>query len=638
MAEKLDHHITVNQAANILSVSAATVKNWVRLGKIVPQEVRNGVPCFSPKYIHNLKKGLESPEGKLLKQRRNKKMVRGIIFPTGYISESSASYPALLRLAALLDKISDEEIEKIATVIAADTMAKITAGKGIAECPAIPGAVGKYINELAAEKSDIEYAVNHYPECFSIDFAQNGNDDIAGAVYLLLQRAGRRKSSGIYYTPEWIIHHIYNSVQDTVFFSGSKILDPCCGTGNFLIQLPSYISPDSVYGCDCDKFAITLARINFAQKYDIDNTDFIEKHIIHCNFLKYHPEEKFDFIVGNPPWGGEFSPEEKQYMQQNFISAQRKTVESFSLITEHAINCLRENGTLNFLLPQAILNVKKHFPIRKFITQNAILNRVELLGEIFSKVNCPAIILGVKKTKTREKILFNNNGKECFLPSTIDISADSFNLCRPEEYSFIERMENIENSTTLAGKADFALGIVTGNNREFVSSKPLPQTEAVLKGSDIFPYKYQKPHNYIEYIPEKFQQTAPVHLYKFISNSPVFAYDNRGTLPLNSCNIVIPHTDKYNIKYILAVLNSTAVKFYFRHKFNSVKVLKHHLEQIPIPQADPETLESIIRLTDKVLSEDNENRVVMEQIDSVVSGLYRLSPDEHNMLKNCVKR
>ena len=37
------------------------------------------------------------------------------------------------------------------------------------------------------------------------------------------------------------------------------------------------------------------------------------------------------------------------------------------------------------------------------------------------------------------------------------------------------------------------------------------------------------------------------------------------------------------MKYIMAILNSRVAQFYFKKRFNSVKVLRSHIEQIPIP-------------------------------------------------------
>ena len=121
-------------------------------------------------------------------------------------------------------------------------------------------------------------------------------------------------------------------------------------------------------------------------------------------------------------------------------------------------------------------------------------------------------------------------------------------------------------------------------------------------------------------------------MYKFISRKLIFAYDDRQRLSLNSCNILIPNQAKFNIKYILAVLNSSAVQFYFRYKFDSVKVLRQHLEQIPIPPVSAETLKVIVNLTDKIIVGDAQKNFT-EQLDKIISKLYNLTEKEHEMLK-----
>ena len=51
MAKENDTFLTPAQAADILKISSATVKNWVRLGKLTPQKSDNGSIFFAAKYI-----------------------------------------------------------------------------------------------------------------------------------------------------------------------------------------------------------------------------------------------------------------------------------------------------------------------------------------------------------------------------------------------------------------------------------------------------------------------------------------------------------------------------------------------------------------------------------------------------------
>ena len=98
---------------------------------------------------------------------------------------------------------------------------------------------------------------------------------------------------------------------------------------------------------------------------------------------------------------------------------------------------------------------------------------------------------------------------------------------------------------------------VTGNNKKYISDKKNNENERVLSFSVTTKYHINPTTNYIIFKPESFQQIAPTKmyraqeklLYRFISSQLVFAYDNKQTLSLNSCNIVIPRIPDIKMKY-----------------------------------------------------------------------------------------
>ena len=165
----------------------------------------------------------------------------------------------------------------------------------------------------------------------------------------------------------------------------------------------------------------------------------------------------------------------------------------------------------------------------------------------------------------------------------------------------------------------------------------------VLKGSDLCKYRFHDTDNFIVFRPESFQQVAPTEyyrageklLYRFICNQLVFAYDNRQTLSLNSCNVLIPKIPSLSIKYIMAILNSRIAQFYFRKQFNSVKVLRSHIEQIPIPNVNKEAQDQLLTLVGSILCASSETETIMlyEMIDSIVSDIFELSAEEYNLVK-----
>lgn len=137
---------------------------------------------------------------------------------------------------------------------------------------------------------------------------------------------------------------------------------------------------------------------------------------------------------------------------------------------------------------------------------------------------------------------------------------------------------------------------------------------------------------YIRFVPEKFQQVAPIEkyrakeklIYKFISKFLVFAYDDKQRLTLNSANILIPKIPNYSIKIIAALFNSSLYQFIFQKKFSSIKVLRNHIEQLPLPLWDKKTFSEIIKLTDKIIKDENN----FGELDNYIIDRFGFSEEE----------
>jgi hypothetical protein len=355
---------------------------------------------------------------------------------------------------------------------------------------------------------------------------------------------------------------------------------------------------------------------------------------------------KYDHIIGNPPWGYEFSNEDKKRLKQKFSAAKATNIESFDVFIENAIGQLEENGLLSFVLPESVLNVRAHGAIREFLLERTSITYLEYLGDAFDGVQCPSIIMNVKNTGEKlstKGLTVKDKNREFTIATDRAVNKGYFSfLTTDEEYRLLEKLICCPNAAFLKDNADFALGIVTGNNKEYISNSKSAENEIVLKGSDIRKFYYAEPDNYIVFKPESFQQVAPKELYrakeklfyKFISNSLVFAYDDRQTLSLNSCNILIPRIEGLPIKYVLAVLNSSVAQFVYEKMFSSVKVLRSHIEEIPIPRADGDTIGKIVALTDELIRlKDNVNSgTVYSELDSLITEIYGLTESEKRVI------
>ena len=100
--------------------------------------------------------------------------------------------------------------------------------------------------------------------------------------FLSNENIGSRKATGSYYTPTKIVKKLIEKLD---IASDARILDPCCGTGNFLLQLPAHVRFDQIYGNDTDTISVKITRLNMVLKYDILSIKNLYEHITEAIIL-----------------------------------------------------------------------------------------------------------------------------------------------------------------------------------------------------------------------------------------------------------------------------------------------------------------------------------------------------------------
>lgn len=610
------------EVSRFLEISQSTVRNWVRK-KLIPDD-------FNMAEIEKLKQKIDNGEIEILNKRANKTNSKSFFIPIEYINN--------IAITAAIKKICSLAMEKFSNIndylynICLCYLIEKQEFMMFFENYEFKRKIIKTILENNFPDSKINLQFIESALTYFLKLRKNNCNDVLGILYQSYCSEGIKSKQGSYYTPHYISDDINRSLTNIKTY-----YDPCCGTGSFLLSAIKIlnINPENIYGSDIDKIAVFIAKLNILIQFPEMQE---EPNIFHVDIIDKSSEElqktfknKFDAIVTNPPWGAAKN-KNKYHDYKEFL----KSNEVFSMFILLSIKLLKNNGETVLVLPKSILNIRTHSKIRQFILENTKIISITEIGKTFSNVFTDVILLQLKKEIPDENHKINIYSKTQnfkFLQQDFFNNKDfkfEINL-NNEEKEIIEKLYSVPHKT-LKQNAIWGLGIITGNNSEFLSKTKTPDNEIIIKGTDVDFYKLKEPEYFIKYQPENLQQVAKEKIYrakekiiyKFISDFFVFAYDNNGFLTLNSANCLIPYIEDYSIKTVLAFLNSSVHQFIFAQKIASHKILKNDLETLPFPILDTETKENLEILVDQAINGKN----VKNEIDNIIFETFNLSKKE----------
>lgn len=168
----------------------------------------------------------------------------------------------------------------------------------------------------------------------------------------------RSSTLNAYYTAKDVIEGIYSALNRFGVKGNNRILEPAMGTGNFFGIMPREIADGSrLYGVELDNLTGRIA----AKLYPQANVQI--KGFEDTTF----PNDKFDIVVGNVPFGG-YGVADSDYNRYNFKVHDYFLAKSVDKVKPGGIVAIiTSKGTMDKLNPSA----------RKYVAE-----RAELLGAI----------------------------------------------------------------------------------------------------------------------------------------------------------------------------------------------------------------------------------------------------------------
>ena len=168
--------------------------------------------------------------------------------------------------------------------------------------------------------------------------------------------AARASTLTAFYTPPVVIRGIYKALSQMGFTQGN-ILEPSCGTGNFLGLLPADMAGSKAYGVELDSISGRIAS-QLYQNASISVNGFETVQM---------PDSFFDVAVGNVPFG-DFKVLDRRYDKHHWLI--------HDYFFGKALDKVRPGGVIAFVTSKGTMD-KENSAVRRYLAQ-----RADLIGAI----------------------------------------------------------------------------------------------------------------------------------------------------------------------------------------------------------------------------------------------------------------
>lgn len=384
----------------------------------------------------------------------------------------------------------------------------------------------------------------------------------------------------------------------------------------------------------------------------------------------------FDAVIENPPYvfaRENFNPTTKYYFTENYKTSQYQ-INLYFLFIEKTISLLKCKGSFSLIVPNSLLMVSSAQRLREHIlTETSLSKIVNLMGYSFDGVSVETIIFsGLKEKPTDETQIdiLSNLGQEFLLDQT----KAQLNFINNEGFELNvfsdKNSDDIFNKLTYDSDILDNLVLIRAGLQAYETGKGKPKQSAEDVINRIYDYNYKFDSTTYKYLEGKdvcryFTKWAGTFLrygdhlaaprtfdifngHKIIireitSKHPksIIATYSEEIYLFNRSNIAIVEKEKQDIslKYILGVLNSTLISYYFtKNTAKSVrqmfpKLILEDLRKFPIKKCSMEKQQPIITCVEEILKIKKENAqadvsLLEYKIDRMIYDLYELTEDE----------
>jgi len=204
-----------------------------------------------------------------------------------------------------------------------------------------------------------------------------------------------RKKMGQFFTPRSLREELLSKLPKLY---KPKVLDPACGTGEFLLSARDYFVEPELYCWELDTRLAEIAK-RVVPEARVEVVDSLTKPF----------REEFDVVVGNPPYF-EFNP--RAELRARYREVLWGRVNIYSLFVYLGLRVLKPGGYLAYVVSSSMNNGAYFRRLREFIVKVADVVYMRVLEDpyIFDFVNHTFQLLVLRKVANTGRYVFKRGG------------------------------------------------------------------------------------------------------------------------------------------------------------------------------------------------------------------------------------
>ena len=392
----------------------------------------------------------------------------------------------------------------------------------------------------------------------------------------------------------------------------------------------------------------------------------------------------FDIVIGNPPYVFARNSEEKGMTQEDkelyykkFILAKYQ-INLYHLFVEQGVNLLNEKGTFAYIIPNNWMTINTNKEFRKYILSKSNIIITNFYKKVFDVAEVDSSILIFKKSSGDSFVMLNEAVRVDMIETISKVSKERLlsnkdyiiNIDLYKSNEFIRVLNKIEAfSCTLNSLSEVKAGL-----KAYEVGKGNPSQTAEMKKGRVYHSLRQLDDSYYPYIdgndvkryvltwerkeylkygdnlaaPRKnwALYSSPRILVRQIPSKPPYCINACFTdkIVLNDMNSMNIIDIKCNPYYLLAVINSRPISFWFAHRFGKLQrglfpqFKINELASFPIPSCGKDQEKRLAELANKIMIAKEEDpsidtSALESEIDRLVYQLYGLTEEEITVIE-----